>query len=310
MKFRENKSSPIIVFSLLSLGLISFVFYFILGGNLPDFTKLSDGWKSFAIMYTPALAAYITSKIFKDEFLTKNEIFGSLNRWHIFSLLLPFFLMIITAIVSLVLFPKTLSFNSHFTGGVEFNEDIPFLLKSRLLEQIEANPGSSLFIYIVQSLTQAWSGATLWALGEELGWRGYLLKKTDHLGFWPSVFIIGPIWGLWHFPLILKGYNYPTNPVLGVPMMMLACTALTPLMIYVTKKSKSVWASAIFHGSFNSFTLLAFIPLHGEATTFTVGVLGLSGIIAALTLFFIVKKSNETINTILDSNQSCLQSLS
>ncbi len=47
------------------------------------------------------------------------------------------------------------------------------------------------------------------ALGEELGWRGWLLPKLMPLGAIPAILTSGVIWGLWHTPLILLGYNYP-----------------------------------------------------------------------------------------------------
>jgi membrane protease YdiL (CAAX protease family) len=56
----------------------------------------------------------------------------------------------------------------------------------------------------------------LFAFGEELGWRGYLLPKLMPLGKWKAYVLVGIIWGLWHGPLVLAGFNYPAFPVLGV----------------------------------------------------------------------------------------------
>lgn len=50
------------------------------------------------------------------------------------------------------------------------------------------------------------------ALGEELGWRGWLLPKPLPLGTLPALLVSGVIWGLWHAPIILLGYNYPDAP--------------------------------------------------------------------------------------------------
>ncbi len=62
---------------------------------------------------------------------------------------------------------------------------------------------------------------TLWLRfgGEELGWRGFLLKQCSYMDFWKMSLVIGIIWGLWHAPIIIQGYNYPQNPVIGVFMM-------------------------------------------------------------------------------------------
>lgn len=39
------------------------------------------------------------------------------------------------------------------------------------------------------------------AIGEELGWRGYLLPRLRTLvGVTPSFWIMGALWSLWHVP--------------------------------------------------------------------------------------------------------------
>ncbi len=50
------------------------------------------------------------------------------------------------------------------------------------------------------------------ALGEELGWRGWLLPKLLPLGTVPALLVSGVVWRLWHAPLVLLGYNYPDAP--------------------------------------------------------------------------------------------------
>jgi membrane protease YdiL (CAAX protease family) len=98
-------------------------------------------------------------------------------------------------------------------------------------------------------------GATinaLFAFGEEFGWRGYLLWELAPLGFWKASFTIGAIWGLWHAPIILAGYNYPSFPVIGVGMMTLAGLAFSPVYTYVVVRAEYVFAAALLHGVFNA----------------------------------------------------------
>ncbi len=49
------------------------------------------------------------------------------------------------------------------------------------------------------------------ALGEEIGWRGFLLPRLQsRLGTVPAALVIGAIWGLWHLPadyIALKAYG-------------------------------------------------------------------------------------------------------
>ncbi|MEF3274862.1 MAG: CPBP family intramembrane metalloprotease [Chloroflexus sp.] len=89
--------------------------------------------------------------------------------------------------------------------------------------------------------------------GEELGWRGYLLPQLLPLGQWPALILSGVIWGLWHTPVILLGYNYPTNPVLGVVMMTVFCVLVGILLGWTRLATGSVWPAVIGHGSINAF---------------------------------------------------------
>ena len=52
---------------------------------------------------------------------------------------------------------------------------------------------------------------TLFAMGEEAGWRGYLWSVLRPLGFWRTAAIVGVAWGLWHAPIIAAGHNYGTG---------------------------------------------------------------------------------------------------
>ncbi|MFA1609787.1 CPBP family intramembrane glutamic endopeptidase [Halobellus rubicundus] len=90
------------------------------------------------------------------------------------------------------------------------------------------------------------------ALGEEAGWRGYLLWELAPLGFWRASALIGVCWGLWHAPVILDGYNYPSFPLVGVLAMTAATVAFSPLYTYVCLRARSVLAAAAFHGVFNA----------------------------------------------------------
>ncbi len=88
--------------------------------------------------------------------------------------------------------------------------------------------------------------------GEEWGWRGYLLPQLLPLGQWPALIISGAIWGLWHAPVILLGYNYPTNPPLGLVMMIVFCILVGILLGWTRLATGSVWPAVIGHGSINA----------------------------------------------------------
>lgn len=119
------------------------------------------------------------------------------------------------------------------------------------------------------------------AFGEEFGWRGYLLWELAPWGFWKTSFAIGVVWGLWHAPVIVAGYNYPTFPFIGVLIMIIACVAFSPIYTYLVVRSHSVLAAALFHGIFNAAAgiVIAFAvtetALLGEVIASPVGLAGI-----------------------------------
>ncbi len=92
----------------------------------------------------------------------------------------------------------------------------------------------------------------LFGLGEELGWRGYLLPRLLPLGQWKAILISGVIWGLWHAPVIVQGHNYPGYPLSGILMMIALTTLLGTIFAWLYLKTLSPWAPALGHGAFNA----------------------------------------------------------
>lgn len=98
-------------------------------------------------------------------------------------------------------------------------------------------------------------------LGEEIGWRGYLLYKLQNeYGTVKAIVFSGIIWGLWHAPMIVLGHNYGTGywgyPVSGILLMILWCTMLGTVEGYVTIKTGSVIPAAICHSAVNGLAAL------------------------------------------------------
>ncbi len=101
---------------------------------------------------------------------------------------------------------------------------------------------------------------TVYALGEEIGWRGYLYRE---LFSWKpglaATVVIGVVWGLWHSSaIVLLGLNYPHAGIIGVPFFVLFATSTTYPLLYLTTRSKSVLPAAALHGALNALWGLAF----------------------------------------------------
>ena len=121
------------------------------------------------------------------------------------------------------------------------------------------------------------------AFGEELGWRGYLFHRLRERSGLQRVLFTGPVWGLWHAPLIAVGHNYPGYPVAGIGAMMVFCTALALLFDWTRFRSGSIWSSGLLHGIINgSAGVLALFLGGGHILVGSPA--GLSGVLAGLLL--------------------------
>ncbi len=130
----------------------------------------------------------------------------------------------------------------------------------------------------------------LFAFGEEYGWRGWLADELRPLGpIWANL-IIGVLWGLWHAPLILMGFNYGDYGRIGVIMMMVFCVPMSFLLWCSREVTGSLLAPAILHGALNGFAGVFLVLLTGAnpLVAAPVGLVGaLAGAIAAAGLWLI-----------------------
>lgn len=92
----------------------------------------------------------------------------------------------------------------------------------------------------------------LLTIGEELGWRGWLLPTLRPLGTWPALLLSGAIWGFWHTPLILLGYDFGLTNWYGVLLMIAASMIVGTLIGWLRLRTASVWPSVFAHGALNA----------------------------------------------------------
>jgi membrane protease YdiL (CAAX protease family) len=98
--------------------------------------------------------------------------------------------------------------------------------------------------------------ACLTAVGEEIGWRGFLwplLRKRR--SFLVSSLLIGTVWWLYHLPLILVGW-YGTKG--GILAFTVAIIGFTLFVGVLTDRSRSVWPSVVAHGGWNALVATGF----------------------------------------------------
>lgn len=140
------------------------------------------------------------------------------------------------------------------------------------------------------------------SMGEELGWRAYLLPKlnarfadaehTSGAGARKAALLTGLIHGVWHWPLILLTASLVPGVSFLTPLVYLVFTcAMSMLLSWATLRSGSAWPAALGHGAVNATSALpgfllfgSAIPLLGPEPTGLIGGIGYT--ILALVLFF------------------------
>ncbi len=209
---------------------------------------------ALALMWPPAVGAFVARRWVEGGSFADAGL--RLPNWR-FVLLAwfgPAVLTLIGLMVSLPVYPLDASLDTFRRAlGPVGEQPLPITIETILLLQI------------VQALTVAIPINCIFAFGEEFGWRGYLLPRLiQRLGRWPGLLLHGAIWGFWHAPIILlTGYNYPSQPVLGVLLFVVSGVLVGILFGWLQLASRSVVAPTIAHAAFNAIVPLPLVLLIG-----------------------------------------------
>jgi membrane protease YdiL (CAAX protease family) len=116
-------------------------------------------------------------------------------------------------------------------------------------------------------------GTLVISMGEELGWRGYLLPRLLPLGKTRALVLVGLIQAAWHMPLIFfttEVYAPEANKLIVLPLFVATIIGesffLGPLRLY----TGSVWPASIGHSVHNGLvtTLAAFTATSSPLVVF------------------------------------------
>ena len=116
----------------------------------------------------------------------------------------------------------------------------------------------------------------VFAFGEELGWRGWLVPALRPLGTGTALLASGAIWGLWHSPIILLGYNFGRTDISGVLFMVGGCVAWGVLLGWLRLRSASVWPAVVAHGALNASAGLVLLVAAAQPDLALAGPLGVA----------------------------------
>lgn len=242
-----------------------------------------------AMMFMPALATFTVTKwispkprLWRDTGVTTSGGFRVWWRYAVIAWIGTPLTMFLALVVGYLLG----AYEADWTGF------------SGLIEQTQGGvvgapeTGTSMLVltHLAQVFLFGWLNVIA-AFGEEWGWRGYLMPALLPLGQ-PGAFLVsGVLWGLWHAPVLVLGYNYPNVPVVvSFIMMVCFCSLVGVLLGWLRLASRSVWPSAIAHGFLNASAGLSVVfsaaghPVDNVST----GLLGWSGWLVLIVLILLL----------------------
>lgn len=202
-----------------------------------------------AIMWSPAIAAFITLKI-------KGRKISSLNwNWGDWKYIrLSYFIPALAGIITYILI-WIFGFGNLVNAEVitEWAKEL-HLMGIGTLDTI---PIVVIAILLLGTVEVIRSAAT--TLGEEIGWRGFFIYELRKVLSFTGVSVFsGIIWAAWHWPLFVY---YSNNAILEFLAFLTTCIFMSFTMTYYTFKSKSLWPAVIFHAVSNVYIQKIMPPL-------------------------------------------------
>lgn len=232
-----------------------------------------------ALMWAPALATFLTMRLVTHEKLEiLNLRLGSLRPYLKVAWLLPLLYILIYGLTWL------LGQGNPDWQLVAFRD---MVAQTTGPDKVTEMPSPWLIwpaLYFT-SLLAAPIFNTLFALGEEIGWRGYLLPKLMPLGKPRAYLLLGLIWSAWHWPMIAIGFNYGKSSfLLSILIFSVLTTGVGIYLNELTLRNRSSLLAGFGHSVFNSQRLGIWGLLFPAANPLLGGSTGLIGALTWLAL--------------------------
>ena len=231
---------------------------------------------STVYMFFPMITVLVLKAIDKEKFNQTGLVNFKVKWSWLVAWLLPVVMVFICILINGLMPGVSLQYNAE---QLITQYHVPEEQQDLVREQMGQMP--AYFMVISLLISGLIAGVTVNAIasfGEEYGWRNYLVGTLKEVKFCKAALFIGVVWGIWHFPLILMGHNYPNQPYWGVLLMVVMCILLGIIELYFVLKTKSMIVAAIMHGTVNALAgTVIYFTLGGN--DFLNGIPGLSGFI-------------------------------
>lgn len=236
----------IIVFYLVTLAFSTIFYVFILS------TSLRGGGLYYVtgLMWCPAFAAFATKALFRESIRDLGWQWGK-SRYQLLSYVIP--IAYALPVYSVVWLTSLGGFyNADFVTRTAATFGWTGLSPVLVIAGYIA---LTALIGIIISLSRA--------LGEEIGWRGFLVPELIKVtSFRGTALFSGLMWAAWHYPILLFGdYNAGTPAWYGLSCFTVMVVASSFIAAWLRLRSGSLWTAAILHASHNLFIQGVFTPL-------------------------------------------------
>ena len=244
----DNDRKSVSVYLLFTLALSS-VFYYLIAKS----GRSGGGWGAYmgCLMWCPGAAALLTCKYLGRDLATLGWGWGR-TRYQVICYLIPlaYSLVIYTFVWSTGL------------GGFYNREFEASFAKDFGLGPIPPWAAIALYFFFTATISVIRDFATV--LGEEIGWRGFLVPElAKRYSFAGTAILSGVIWAIWHYPiLLLSDFNGHTPVWYYLPLLILVfLPAISFLWTWMRLKSGSLWPGVMLHAAHNTFIQQFFDPL-------------------------------------------------
>ena len=200
-------------------------------------------WLYMVLMWIPAAAAVVANCISfrenKERFSLK-KLFAKGGfrkcklRYVLLGCLLPLLYLLIPYMVFWQIYPENFAYHG-VSLAVILKDLLPILV-------------IGIFISLLS------------ALGEEIGWRGFMVPALyERVGLNKTLLISSLFWCCWHLPLLVGGGYMSGTPLWYQLPAFVLCIFLVGVMAgLLTIKSGSVWPAAFLHAAHNNYDQAVF----------------------------------------------------
>jgi len=246
MPEKTNSRQQVLTYLLLVFAFSSVFYFLILRAHT---LGAGAGLYVVGIMWCPALAGMTTLKL-NGRDLRELGWKWPLTKYALESWFIP--LRYATITYAIVWCARLGGFPNH-----EFME----LLVVRMGLRASPVVSTALYVLLVGSFGLARGLAS--ALGEEIGWRGFLVPELfKTTGFSATALITGLVWACWHYPLLIwSDYNSGTPTWYGLTCFTVLVLSISFVFAWMRLKSGSLWTGALLHASHNLYIQGIFTPL-------------------------------------------------